>query len=325
MRLNVKANTFLVAALFVCALPAQGPDGKRAVLWQNPADIASRNLFYGPGGEEHQPRAPFTFVEEDMAGTNPKFVVRDAAGLKWKVKMGIEAKPETAASRIAWAVGYYTDDEYFVQDLQVSGMPAHLHRGQSQVGPNGLVHNVRLKRHGDKEKDTGDWKWRQDPFTGTRELNGLRVLMAVMNNWDLKDQNNHIYSDGDKDIYMVSDLGATFGATGRAPFGQGKSNLDQYSHSRFIRKTTPTTVDFTVPGRPAFIYIFNPKEFISRIRLEWIGRNIPREDAKWMGKLLATLSPAQIHDAFRAAGYSPREADAFAAVVARRITMLTDL
>ena len=55
-------------------------------------------------------------------------------------------------------------------------------------------------------------------FTGTRELNGLRVMMALINNWDLKDENNAIYREKPvrDQIYEVSDLGASFGTTGRS-------------------------------------------------------------------------------------------------------------
>ena len=71
-----------------------------AVLWRNPGDIRSRNLFYGPGGEEHAPNSLYTFEKEDMDGTSPKFTVRDGNGVRWKVKMGAEARPETVASRL---------------------------------------------------------------------------------------------------------------------------------------------------------------------------------------------------------------------------------
>ncbi|MGA8271639.1 MAG: hypothetical protein WB919_08775, partial [Candidatus Sulfotelmatobacter sp.] len=36
------------------------------VLWREPTDIRSRNLYYGPGGEAHQPHSTFTFEKEDM-------------------------------------------------------------------------------------------------------------------------------------------------------------------------------------------------------------------------------------------------------------------
>src|SRR5690242_14554175 len=75
------------------------------ILWQDPIDIASRDLYYGLGGKRHQPRGKFTFVKEDLSGSNPKFSVKDADGVKWKVKLGAETRPETAASRIVWALG----------------------------------------------------------------------------------------------------------------------------------------------------------------------------------------------------------------------------
>ncbi|HTT63235.1 MAG TPA: hypothetical protein VMG35_15375 [Bryobacteraceae bacterium] len=313
-----------VCAWFVSSLPAYGAAAQTAVLWRAPADIASRNLYYGPGGRKDVPRGTFTFVKEDLQGSNPKFVVRDQYGHKWKVKLGIEARPETVASRLVWAVGYSANEDYFVSNLHVQGMPAHLHRGRNLIGPDGWVRNVRLKR--EDEKKAGHWRWRHDPFTGTRELNGLKVVMALINNWDLKDVNNAIYQDGDAQIYMVSDLGASFGAAGRAwPRQKAKGNLEVYERSRFIRKVTPLDVDFEAPARPSLIYVVNPKEYFSRLRLESIGRNIPREDARWIGDWLARLSPKQILDAFRAADYSPREAAAFAQVIERRIAVLTDL
>ena len=72
---------------------------------------------------------------------------------------------------------------------------------------------------------------------GTRGFNGLRVMMAVMNNWDLKDSNNAVYADR-KDgtqIFLASDIGATFGAN-RYEFSESraKGNLDSYEESKFI-------------------------------------------------------------------------------------------
>jgi len=304
-----------------------------AVLWRAPADIATRNLFYGPGGKEHEPHSTFIFLKEDLEGTNPKYVVRDQDGVKWKVKLGAEARPETVASRLVWAVGYFASENYFLQDLQVGGMPAHLHRGQKLVARDGSIHDVRLKRYLDGEEKIGIWHWRHDPFTGTRELNGLRVMMALINNWDLKDVNNAVYEEkhgdgpnGPERIYMVSDLGASFGTAGATrPHEKAKGNLDSYSHSKFLRKITADYVDFQTPARPALNYLVNPREFCSRLRLRWIGKHIPRSDARWIGQLLAQLSPAQIRDAFRSAGYTPEEVESFSTVVENRIAELSDL
>lgn len=306
---------------------AAGP----AYLWHNPTDIASRNLYYGPGGKEHAPHTTYTFIKEDLNGTNPKFDVRDENGVKWKVKLGVEARPEVVASRLVLAVGYYANEDYFVPELRVENMP-RLKRGQKLVSKDGTVHNVRLKRSLKGEEKIGDWKWSDNPFTRQRELNGLRVMMALINNWDLKDENNAVYEEkhGDSGTpelhYAVSDLGASFGTTGRSlTHSMSKGNLKAYQHSKFIRKKTSEYVDFYVPSRPALIYLATPKEYFSRVDMRWIGRHIPRSDAQWIGGLLAQLSPDQIRDAFRAAGYTPDQVNAYALVFEKRIAELKQL
>jgi hypothetical protein len=322
-----------VLVIFVGNAGAAGPKETPNILnapkgsvlfWTDPTDLDARDLFYGPGGKAHEPHGPFTFEKEDLDGTNPKFVVRDPDGMKWKVKLGIEARPETAVTRLVWAAGYYANEDYFVPNMRIDGMPAHVHRGQELIGPHGEVHNVRLKR--EDEKKIGIWEWDKVSFAGSREWNGLRVLMALVNNWDLKDVNNSVYKNGAQQVYMVSDLGASFGSTARTfPGSSAKDDLHSYSHSKFIRRVGADTVDFQTPGRPSLIYLFSAKAFFMRVHLEHLGRNVPRADAKWVGQLLARLSPAQIHDAFRAAGYSPEEIEAFSRLLEKRITELSDL
>ncbi len=62
-----------------------------------------------------------------------------------------------------------------------------------------------------------------------------------------------------------------------------------------------------MPSRPAMVHMVQTGDFKNRIKMEWIGKGIPVEDAKWIGSILAKLTPEQIHDAFGGAGYSPRE------------------
>src|SRR5438128_216300 len=67
------------------------------ILWQDPGDIRSRDLYWGPGGQKHAPQGPVTFIKEDKNGHNPKFDVEDADGKKWRLKPGPEAQPEVVA------------------------------------------------------------------------------------------------------------------------------------------------------------------------------------------------------------------------------------
>ena len=292
-----------------------------ATLWRQPSDIKTRNLLFGPGGQAGQPRAPFTFVEEDRGGSNPKFVVRDAGGVRWKVKLGEEARPETAATRLLWAVGYFTDVTYYVPRFRVARLPK-LSRGEKYVSPDGTIFGARFER---SFKKLDDWSWFENPFVGTREFDGLRVMMALMNKWDLKQQNNAIYRVGDRELrYVVSDLGDTFGKTG-GDWTRSKGDVEDYAGSKFIDKATNREVDLVLHSRPPALYAVAVPYYVKRTKMEKVSEDIPRSHARWIGQWLAQLSSGQIRDAFRAAGYAPPDVAAYSHKVSERIRQLNML
>jgi hypothetical protein len=344
-----KRYTFIVAVLaahsmaVLAASPAKDPKVKaraaeestrtaKPVLWVDPTDIESRDLYYGSGSHERMPaaNAVFTFEKEDLDGTNPKYVIRDDKGNKWKAKLGDEAKPETAATRIVWAAGYFTDEDYFLSEIHVQGIPSDLKRGRKLIGSDGAMTNVRLKLESKGRKKIGNWEWKNGPFASTRELNGLRTLMSLMNNWDVKDVNNSVFrqktEDGSRLLYIVTDLGASFGSPRfDAGYAHDKGELSAYQKSHFIKKVTDSEVDFESPGEPSKAILFNPAQYAKRRDLVWVGEHIPRADARWLGELLSRLSPQQFQDAFRAGGYSTEEANQFVTVVQDRIAQLRKL
>lgn len=172
----------------------------RPLLWEAPTDLETRDFFYGIGGREGSPdpSGRFTFVRREGApdDTSEKIVVEDDRGRRWTVKFGWEAGPETTASRIVWAAGYHTDADYFVEHAHIEG------RGGFEV------RNVRFERDDDGFKTVGRWDWNSNPFVGTRELDGLKTLMALLNNPDVRTENNkivrHKKGPGDKHIYTMS-------------------------------------------------------------------------------------------------------------------------
>ena len=287
------------------------------VLWRLPQSIASMDLFYGPGGREHQPQGPFVFVEEVSGGSNPKFEIRDAQGVNWRVKLGEEARPETAATRLIWAVGYFADETYFVPTLVVQGLK-ELSRGKELVSPGGVVRWARLERKIPGQKKVGDWDWKKNPFVGKRELDGLRVLMALINNWDLKPSNNAIYEVNGEQRYLVSDLGGTFGKTGSS-FTRSKGDIDDYTQSKFIKRVSGKGVDFALDNRPFFITAVYLPYYLDRAEMEAVGKDIPLPHVEWIAYYLNQLSQSQLQAAFRGAGYSPEEVGAFVAVTQKRI------
>ncbi|HEX5736742.1 MAG TPA: hypothetical protein VF131_28175 [Blastocatellia bacterium] len=285
-----------------------------AVLWREPTDIESRDLFHGAGGAEGAPNpsGTFTFVKRDTGGTSEKIIVKDEKGREWSVKFGAEARPETSASRIVWAAGYHVDQNYFVKEAHIEG------RGGFDVW------DVRFERKDDGFKTLANWAWLSNAFSGKRELQGLKVLMALINNWDIKDVNNKIIrpnkeSGGDRNarIYYVSDLGGTLGSTGNAlskipGFGNvpagSKGKPDQFANQVFI--------DGVQEGKVVFHYEGKHGEVLEGVSVE---------DARWMGDLLGRLSDKQLSDAFRAGGFTDAEVAIYVKAMRDRINQLKNL
>jgi hypothetical protein len=150
-------------------------------------------------------------------------------------------------------------------------------------------------------------------------------MMALINNWDLKEVNNAVYDEkGEGARYVVSDLGASFGETGNA-ITRSKSNARDYSDSKFVQKVTPEHVDFILASRPIVLSAVNVPYYASRTHMQDIVKDIPVAHVKWLGKLLEALSDEQLRDCFRAAGYSHEEVEAYAAAVKERINNLNRL
>src|SRR5215204_829533 len=166
------------------------------ILWRNPGNVSSRNLFYGPGSPKLAPVAPFTFIKEKKSGESPKFVVRDARGEQWTVKLGPEAQAETVSTRLVWAVGYFAEEAYYFDEVRVDNLP-RLSRGQGYIAGN-IVRGVRFEPRRPGMKRGSTWGWQKNPFEDTRELSGLKVLMILLNNFDAHSGNNRIvYVDVD--------------------------------------------------------------------------------------------------------------------------------
>ena len=218
MRLNL---LFCACALFIQT--SYGADG---ALWREPAPMTNDDWVYGPGGQDKSPQPPFEFIKEDKGGTTPKVVVKDARGNTFSVKFGPEVNGETFVPRLAKALGYYADATYFVPSGTVAGAQK-LGRAKSFIDVNGKFHDARFKLSDSNLKytDQRGWSWVSNPFVGTHELNGLRILMLLTSNWDAKDSrdgdlnsNNAILRAADNPnsplIYEVDDWGSAMGKWG---------------------------------------------------------------------------------------------------------------
>jgi ribosomal protein L12E/L44/L45/RPP1/RPP2 len=281
------------------------------VLWQEPADISSRNLLLGPGGEEMKPDLKQVIWEETLTeGYSVKWRVRDASGRKWVVKVGNEAQPETVATRLVWAAGYPTEVNYLVPCVQIVNAPKPRKKVERCEGKG--YANVRFEARPENVKRLDMWSWNENPFKGTNEFAGLVVMMGLLNNWDLKDDNNKvIYVPGEGGQgelrYIISDLGATFGKTGNF-ITHSRNEPEKYVKTGFVDKVEGGFVRFDYNGKNGGLF-----------------DAVTVEQARWIGDLLHRLSEEQIKDAFRAANYKPAEVEALAQEVMGRINALHTL
>ena len=270
------------------------------VMWKNPTDLESRNLILGAGGEEMKPDiSQITFIEEKKGGYSKKYRVKDAKGNEWVAKIGKEAQTDTAANRLLWALGYETEIAYVIPHLKIEGK--------------GEYDNVRLEARPANVKRKGKWMWENNPFQATPQFRGLKILMLMLNNWDMKDDNNEILAPrgdttGEAELrYIISDLGATFGKTGGV-FSRSRNDVPDYVKAEFIKEVKGDVIDFHYSGK-------NQKLF----------EGLTVADARWLNELLKRLSDDQIKDAFRAANYSAEDVDLLAGAFRERINALAKL
>jgi len=302
-----------LAMLFTA--PSQGQDQKKShpktakpipsdakpVLWRAPLDIASRDLYWGQGGEAMKPDlSKVTFVADETSSFSKKYRVRDGAGTEWVVKLGPEAQSETAAVRLVWAAGYFADTTYLVPHVDIEGK--------------GSFDNARFEARIKGEKRLAQrWDWEKNPFVGTQELQGLKVLMALINNWDIQNHNNNVLvvtdeTTGEKEArYFDTDLGASFGKEGRF-LGHTRNRPDEFVKTKFIKGVDKGFVVFNYNGKNQHLL-----------------KNITVAQAKWLANILSQLSDQQITDAFRAANYSTAEIQGLTEVVKSRINELASL
>jgi hypothetical protein len=259
------------------------------VLWES-VNVKESDLFLGPGGEEMKPDlSKITLIKRETGGSSKKYRIKDGSGREWVAKIDVESQAEVAAVRLVAALGYKTEINYLAPTLTIPGA--------------GTFSNVSLEARPSDVERAERWKWDKNPFLGTKELQGLKIMMAMVNNWDLKNPGNNKILKKDGELqYVVSDMGASFGKTGKSgmagplspifwAMSRSKNNPDDYSKSKLIHEIEKDgKIDLAYGGRN--------KGLLNDIRIE---------HGRWLADLLLQLSDKQIEDAFRAANYSEEE------------------
>ena len=291
-------------------------------MWHDPGRVEALDFTGGSGGREAFPQPPYVFQEEAGGGTGAKIILNDANKRQWEVKWGPEAKPEVFATRLLWAAGYIVEPSYFVSNGKIDSVD-HLTRAESHIdrSNSNAFRDARFELRDLRSLPlpTSNWTWDRNPFAGTRELAGLRVMTMLVSNWDTKDAsssdgpNTMILKvkreDGTEEMrYMVNDWGATMGKWGNI-VTRGKWDCEGYK-----AQTRGFVKGIDHNGMVGFAY--------QGKHTDTIARGIHVSDVQWLMTYLGAITNEQIRAGLKASGANEHEIDCFAGSVRSRIEQL---
>jgi len=331
-------HPFLVGAATILAVsgdpsghehkkPVIPEDGAR-VLWTDPGDPSLLDFELGAGGAR-RPQPPYSFVSEDESGTSPKINVRDDQGESWNIKFGEEGNPSAFCTRLVWACGYFVPTEYFVERGRIEG--AHgLLRAKNYVSQDGAFVNARfqLRRDSPKYLAGKGWTWLDNPFAGTSELQGLKILMLLVSNWDTKDardfvtvpnkglqmdSNLAIFADdrtGERRyLYSNDDWGASMGRWGSV-FSRSKWDCQGFAEQTpHFAKLLGGTIQWGFQGK-------HQKDLTT---------NITISDVQWLLQYLGRITDEQIRRGLAASGATSQQTECYTRALRQRIEELEDI
>jgi hypothetical protein len=282
------------------------------ILWRDPQDVASLDFKYGIGGRERQPQPPFQFVSEDLSGSTPKINITDGRGAHWNLKWGHEVLPSTFCTRLAWACGYVAEPEYFVQHGSIEGVHG-LKRARSSVSPDGSFENARFQLRSDVPKylQGNRWRWDDNPFLGTRELQGLKILTLLVSNADAKNVNLGVLEDDStgmpRYLYGTIDWGWSLGRWGNV-ITRSKRDCDAFAEQteKFVKGVDSGRLIFRFKG----------------VHTSLLTDDITVGDVQWLFQYLGKITDEQIRIGLTASGATPQETECYAHALRQRIEQM---
>jgi hypothetical protein len=292
------------------------------LLWRDPGDARSLDLSHGPGGPDIQPLPPFRFVKEHLSGSQPCVSVLDGRGTRWRVKWGNEVRSENFAVRLVWACGYFAEVTYFVRSGRIEGASG-LQRASTCIHADCAFSDARFELDDPAVRklfEEHSWAWNDNPFVGTRELHGLKILVMLLSDWDTKDRRDvargsntaifeHPASRYRREAqYLITDWGGSMGR-----WGSNIVTRDRWDPEGFEAQT-PGFVTGVRDGFINFGYVGQ--------RTSDVAEGIRTSDARWLHQYLARVSDTQILEALAASGAEENEAQRFSRAIRSRIDQL---
>jgi hypothetical protein len=239
------------------------------------------------------------------------------------VKWGDEVRSETFAVRFAWACGYFAEITYFVPSGVIEGA-ADLSRARQCISAEtGAFCDARFELDDPAVKkmfEEHSWAWDDNPFIGTPQLSGLKIVVMLLSNWDTKDRRDvargsntaifeHRVSRWRREArYLLTDWGGSMGHWGANIATRGRWNVLGYEEQ------TPQFVTGMQDGLVAFGYTGQ--------RTADIAGNIPIDHVRWLRPYVSRVTESFLRQALSVSGATEDEQARFARALFARIRQL---
>jgi hypothetical protein len=325
----MKRLVWLGALAVLCAAQPQNSANRAIlrpaipeVLWRTPLKFTRQDWVCGYRGCDFAPAPPFHLVRADTEGTTPKLLIRDAKGRHWDAKFGAKVIPECFSSRFVAALGYVVEPSYYVRSGRLEGV-THLDRVRRMVKSDGSFGPARFQLRDAKElkflKDHA-WSLKDNPFLGSSQFAGLRMVLMLLSNWDGKDSR-----DGQEEANTAAFQGP--GPTGQQPellysFFDWGSTLGRWGG--LMRRTRSDCSGF-VADTPHFVEGVQNGEVefgYSGKHGEDVKAGISVEDVRWLAPYLQRIADADIRAGLKGSGATDRQTVCWAGALEDRIGQL---
>src|SRR5262245_41724048 len=309
----------------------------------------------GPVRAGHAPDAgPWKITKCKMDGVMPGFQIRDQKGDSYILKfdppgyLELSTAADVIASKFLYAAGYNVPEDFIVIFDEHTLVPAidlvctGAQREQLSSSPNGLATFLQKLPHTEQGqlramasrfiegKIKGPFSYlgvrKDDPNDRTphehrRELRGLRMIQAFLNNSDVKQLNTldtYVEEDGRKFLrHYLIDFGDSLGSLSIRP----KNPNDGHHYLLDPLEIVKTTFTFGLNRRrispdqiqyPSIGYIegatFEPMQWRSN-SFNPAFENMTKRDGYWAAKIIASFTNDQIEAAVHAGQYSDPDAE----------------
>ena len=307
----------------------------------DPAQLSPEEVRWGPSRPEDRPVPPVGITKLKAEGKTAGWFVTDSRGVRFLLKLDPVDAPEllsgaeAVASKLVHALGYHVPSYEVTflrpEELRI-GQGVMWRRGSSepraftaadlQVLLDGRVRDGRLRVVASRILDgeiLGPARFKQ--FGDCADVRALKVVYAWLNNIDAKDHNSLLVWDGTRTVGYLIDFGTSLGAD--AGLGGPKTACAGWTNAVDLKVLSLklATLGWYRPGcyvgETAFspgVGLFPPrvdpdrwKPYVPNLAFSQMNR----DDARWMARRLARLSPAQIEAAVSAGQYSRPEDTAY--------------